>query len=180
MLDKLPEWIDPISSVNHNKRFTDRVNQSRFTRLNEVVESPDGEVAVQLDFFFDKALKLPAFVMQIDTSLKLQCQRSLNVFDYPVHSEIKGVLAESLALTEDMPADVEVYQLSEEKISPYEWIEEELLLSVPLAPVDEQSAAPEFSGSAELDENVNDKADAAEEQAERPNPFAVLQGLKKN
>jgi len=176
MLNKLPEWIDPINSVNHNKRFTGRVNQSRFKRLAEVVESTDGDVAVQIDFFFDKNLKLPAFVMQIDTSFKLQCQRSLSVFNCPVHSEVKGVVVESMALVEDLPSDVEVYELDEEKVSPYEWIEEELLLSVPMVPTKDDSSAPEFSGSAELDEQAREAKEDEVEQ--KPNPFAVLQGLK--
>ncbi len=176
MLNKLPEWIDPINSVNHNKRFTGRVNQSRFKRLAQVVESTDADVDVQLDFFYDKVLKFPAFVMKINTSLSLQCQRSLKTFDLPVTAEVKGVLTESLALTEELPADVEVYELDGEKISPYEWVEEELLLCVPMVPINEESSAPEYDGASEVETQLEG---AEEEEAEKPNPFAVLQGLKK-
>lgn len=176
MLNKLPEWIDPIGAVNHDKKFTGTVKQSRLKRLAEVVEPSDAEVEVQLDFFYDRALKFPAFVMKLNTSLSLQCQRSLTTFDLPVTTEVKGVLTESLALTEDLPADVEVYELDGDKISPFEWIEEELLLCVPMVPVNEDSTAPEFNGAAEAETKP---ADIAEEQAEKPNPFAVLQGLKK-
>lgn len=176
MLNKLPEWIDPISAVNHEKRFAGKVNQSRFKRLAEVVESTDSDVDVQLDFFYDKALKFPAFVMKLNTSLSLQCQRSLTAFDLPVTTEVKGVLTESLALTEDLPADVEVYSLDGDRISPYEWVEEELLLCVPMVPINDESSAPDFDGAADVEIEATANA---EEKAEKPNPFAVLQGLKK-
>ena len=176
MLNKLPEWIDPINAVNHDKRFTGRVNQSRFKRLAEVLESTDNEVDVQLDFFYDKALKFPAFVMKVSTRFNLQCQRSLTNFNLPVTSEVKGVLTETLALTEDLPADVDVYELDGDKISPYEWIEEELLLCVPMVPVKDDSSAPEFEASSKATEDPDTEST---EDSSSPNPFAVLKGLTK-
>lgn len=176
MLNKLPELIDPINSANHNKRFAGRVNQSRFKRLSEVVESTNNDVDVQLDFFYDKKLKFPAFVMKIETSLNLQCQRSLTTYDLPVSTEVKGVFTETLALTEDLPTDVEVYELEEEKVSPFEWIEEELLLCVPMVPVNPDSSALEYEESAEVEDQKNS---IDEDEVQKPNPFAVLQGLKK-
>ncbi|QCU89885.1 YceD family protein [Thiomicrorhabdus sediminis] len=177
MFNKLPELIDPIYSVNHNKRFTGSVNQSRLKRLVEAVVDADREVEVQLDFFYDKALKFPAFIMKLNTSLNLQCQRSLQAFDLPVNTEVKGVFTESLALTEDLPTDVEVYELDGEKVSPFDWIEEELLLCVPLAPIDESSSAPAYK--AESPEANKKSQGLIDDEAQKPNPFAALQGLKK-
>lgn len=179
MFNKLPELIDPIYSVNHDKRFTGRVNQSRLKRVVEAVNDADREVDVQLDFFYDKALRFPAFIMKIETSLSLQCQRSLKIFDLPVSTEVKGIFAESLALTDDLPADVEIYELDpeNEKVSPLLWIEEELLLCVPLAPVDSSSEAPQYDGLSA--QGNNNSKSFVEDEAQKPNPFAVLQGLKK-
>jgi len=174
MLDKLPEFIDPINSVNHNKQFVGRVNQSRLKRLVEVTEPSDRDVQVELNFYYDKALKFPAFIMKLETVLKLQCQRSLESFDYPVQSEIKGIFTESLALTTDLPADVEVFELNEDKISSFNLVEEELLLSVPLAPINEVSSMNYENTEASADDDS-----AQEQSADKPNPFAILQGLKK-
>ncbi|GAB6069818.1 23S rRNA accumulation protein YceD [Thiomicrorhabdus hydrogeniphila] len=178
MFNKLPDFIDPIYAVNHNKRFNGRVNQSRLKRLVEVVNEADREVDVQIEFFYDKVLRFPAFTMKIETSLNLQCQRSLELFDLPVTSEVKGVFTETLALTQDLPADVEVYELDGENISLFELVEEELLLTVPLAPIDESRSLPKIKGA-------SNKADANNQQGEiddstqKPNPFAMLQELKK-
>jgi len=179
MFNKLPELIDPIYSVNHNKRFTGRVNQSRLKRVVEAVNEADREVDVQIDFFYDKVLRFPAFTMKIQTSLNLQCQRSLKAFDLPVDTEIKGVFTETLALTQDLPTDVEVYELESEKISLHELVEDELLLCVPLAPVDSTSSAPEYDGAAKQTKVENQQGQIVDDEPEKPNPFAVLQGLKK-
>jgi len=178
MFNKLPEFIDPIYAVNHNKRFAGRVNQSRLKRLVEVVIEADREVDVQIDFFYDKVLRFPAFIMKVETSLNLQCQRSLESFDLPVTTEVKGVFAETLALTQDLPADVEVYELDDEKISLFELVEDELLLSVPLAPVDDSRSAPEFEGASDKTDAENQQGDMNND-TQKPNPFAMLQELKK-
>lgn len=178
MFNKLPDFIDPIYSVNHNKRFTGRVKQSRLKRLLEVVNDGDREVDVQIDFFYDKVLRFPAFTMKLETSLNLQCQRSLESFDLPVATEMKGVFTETLALTQDLPADVEVYELDGEKISLFELVEEELLLTVPLAPIDESSSLPVFKDASSKTEAENQQGDV-DSSTQKPNPFAMLQELKK-
>lgn len=179
MFNKLPDLIDPIYSVNHNKRFNGRVNQSRLKRVVEVVNEADREVDVQIEFFYDKVLRFPAFIMKIQTSLNLQCQRSLKAFDLPVDTEVKGVFTETLALTQDLPTDVEVYELDGDKISLHELVEEELLLCVPLAPVDNSSSAPDYNGASNKTDVANQQGQITEEAPQKPNPFAALQGLKK-
>ena len=174
MLDKLPEFIDPINSVNHNKHFMGRVNQSRLKRLVGLIESSDRDVQVELNFYYDKALKFPAFIMKLETVFNLQCQRSLEFFELPVKSEVKGIFTESLALTTDLPADIEVFELGEGKISSFDWVEEELLLSVPMAPINEAS-----SMNYENTDVTADDESAQGLSTEKPNPFAALQGLKK-
>lgn len=175
MFNKLPEFIDPISAVTHNKHFEGRVNQSRLKRLVEITESAEQDVQVVVDFYYDKALKFPAFVMTLETVLTLLCQRSLEPFEYSIKSEVRGVFTESMALTDDLPADIEVFELDEEKISLFDWVEEELLLSVPLVPMN-QSSAMQYQNT---DGDADDQP-ALDESADKPNPFAALQGLKDN
>ena len=156
MLDKLPEFIDPINAVNHNKQFVGRVNQSRLKRLVELIGSADRDVQVELNFYYDRVLK---------------CQRSLEMFDLLIQSEVTGVFTESLVLTEDLPAEIEVFELTEDKMSSFNWVEEELLLSVPLAPINDSSSMQYNNESASVI--------ADDDSAEKTNPFAILQTLKK-
>ncbi len=178
MFDKLPEYIDPINSVNHNKQFVGRVNQSRLKRLAELTVSADRDIQVELNFFYDKALRFPAFTMKLETVLNLQCQRSLNAFDYPINTEVKGIFTTSLALAEDLPADIEVFLRNDDdlKLSAYDWVEDELLLSVPLSPIDQTSSLDYVN---DIDSMAADDSGSQELSSEKPNPFAILQGLKK-
>ncbi|MBF6058521.1 MULTISPECIES: YceD family protein [Thiomicrorhabdus] len=180
MLNKLPEFIDPLYSVNHNKQFVGRVNQARMQRLKQLVETSDREVDIELSFFYDKALKFPAFVMKLDTELNLICQRSLAPFDFQVNTEVKGVFVESMALVEDLPSDVEVFELDGDKISLVEWVEEELLLAIPMVPTDPEATMDYQNDSAEESLTAETNTSVAQDEPEsKPNPFAILQGLKK-
>ncbi|MDG6778290.1 YceD family protein [Thiomicrorhabdus sp. zzn3] len=178
MFEKLPEWVDPLNLVNHNKHIEARVNQGRFKRLAEQLVDHDRDVLVELDFFYDKALKLPAFIMKLETSLNLLCQRSLETFDLPVKAEVKGVLVEASDLVDELPEDVEIFELLEEKVSLPEWVEEELLLCVPLSPIKEGSSM-EYENTKEPSEDENAENDSETSGSQKSNPFAVLQGLKK-
>jgi len=174
MLKKLPDLIDPISAVSHDKHFIGTVNQSRFKRLAEFLVVAENEVAVDLQFYFNKAAKLPAADLKIETVMNLQCQRSLQGFDYPVTHHLKAVFVETMALVDDLPEGLEVLELMDEKISLHEWVEEELLLCVPMVPMKEDSEMPSF----ETDE-IEGEALQESEAESKPNPFAALQALKK-
>jgi uncharacterized protein len=178
MFNKLPEYIDPIHSVTHDKQFVGRVNQSRLKRLGELTVAADREVQVELNFFYDKALRFPAFIMKLETVLDLQCQRSLKTFSYPIKTEIKGIFTTSLALATDLPADIEVFLRNEDdaKLSSYAWVEDELLLSVPMAPVDETSSLDYVNDHGSM---TADDSGAQGLSSEKTNPFAKLQGLIK-
>ena len=182
MFNKLPELIDPINSVNHNKHIVARVNQARLKRLASLVQDSDRDVMVDLEFYYDKVLRMPAFTMKLETCLDLQCQRSLEQFDLPISSIVKGVMTQSMALVEEVPSDVDIFEIQEdEKISLPEWVEDELLLCVPLSPTKEGSAImyENTFESAEKDKIPSDKVALHKVTDSRPNPFAVLQGLKK-
>lgn len=174
MLKKLPNIIDPIHAVQHDKLFVARVNQGLFPRLVDATESQENDIDVSIQFFYDRVLKFPAFEMQLSGTLVLQCQRSLKTFDYPFQTKVKGIFVESMALVEDVPEEVEVYELSSETICLMELVEDELLLTIPLAPVDETTEMYIHSvGTLPKLAEDNNKLET------RTNPFAALQGLVK-
>lgn len=180
MFDKLPNLIDPINFVNHHKQIKACVNQSEFSRLVEQLADggkSDRAVEVEMRFYYDKALKFPAFEMQLKTDLSVECQRSLQPFDIEVNMKMKGVFTESMALTDELPAEVEVYEVGDKRISLYDLIEDELLLSIPLSPINE--AAELAWQDAPLSEAVDEtEAQVEKGRAQKPNPFAALQALK--
>lgn len=173
MFDNLPDLIDPVYCAQHNKHYTARVNQADFPRLRGQLLADDLDVEVSVRFYYHRRFKMHAFDLQIKTQLQLECQRSLRPFRLDVDSSVTGVFVESMALAEDLPPEVEVYELAAEKISLIQLIEDELLLQLPLAPVDDNSTMDY--------ENPVDETPSEQEAelTQKSNPFAVLQGLKK-
>jgi len=176
MFDKLPNLIDPIYAVQHEKCYEARVQQAIFPRLKELTLSQENAVEVSIQFYYDKVLRFPAFEMSLKTTFLLECQRSLTPFEYEAEASIKGVFVETLALVEDLPNNVEIYELDgleNDKLSLIELIEDELLLSIPIAPINE-CAQMDYQNSA--DEAVFSK-EAQKELKTKTNPFAALKGL---
>lgn len=175
MCEKLPNFIDPIHCAQHNKRFVACVNQSQLPRLAALLVSADQQVAVDIRFYNDKSLKNFVYEVQLKTTLCLECQRTLEPFDFVVEKQVKGVLVMPDALIDALPDDIEIYELSEEKLSLFELVEEELLLSVPMVPIRENSVMP--YQNTESDDLLSVES---EEVERKPNPFAALKGLKLN
>lgn len=173
MFDKLPDLIDPIYSAQHHKRFKARVNQTKFLRLLEHLVTADDDVLVDIEFYRHPKHKLVAFDMHLETVLNLRCQRSMDAFDYPVKSDVTGVFVESLAFAETLPNEIEVYELPEDKLSLIELIEDEVLLCVPLSPIDE-SREMAYENPPKVDEQTFEEAEPKE------NPFAALKALQKD
>jgi len=106
--------------------------------------------------------------LQASARLALQCQRCLQPVDTPlqVDRRIRFVRGEEEAATLDADIDDDVLALTR-SLDLRELIEDELLLALPLVPRHERCPAPLPAPTDELPES-----------AERPNPFAVLAGLK--
>ncbi len=172
MLNKLPDLIDPIYFAQHEKFYDMAVPLSLFPRLREQVLSEGKLVQVSVQFYRQAKLRAPAFKLTLETSLVLNCQRSLESFDHPIHSEISGVFVESLAMAKDIPSDFEVYEFVGGKISLYEIIEEELLLNIPMAPIDSTRQMAYDNAEQEI-------ALVESEITQKENPFAALKALQK-
>jgi uncharacterized protein len=107
-----------------------------------------------------------------EVALPQTCQRCLGPVDVPVtfEREFRFVASEEVAAVEDEESEEDVLVLSRD-FNLLELIEDELLMALPVVPKHEvcpgavklQVADPEFE----------------EEAAEKPNPFAVLEQLKK-
>jgi uncharacterized protein len=106
--------------------------------------------------------------LQASTRLALQCQRCLQPVDTPlqVDRRIRFVRGEEEAATLDADVDDDVLALTR-SLDLRELVEDELLLALPLVPRHEQCPTPLPTPAGEP---IEDDA--------RPNPFAVLAGLR--
>ncbi len=107
-----------------------------------------------------------------EVALPQTCQRCLGPVDVPVSfaREFRFVASEEVAAVEDEESEEDVLVLSRD-FNLLELIEDELLMALPVVP--KHDVCP---GAVKL--QVADM-DFVEEAAEKPNPFAVLEQLKK-
>lgn len=110
--------------------------------------------------------------LSADVALPQTCQRCLGPVDMPVHfeREFRFVVSEEVAAVEDEASEEDVLVLSRD-FNLLELVEDELLMALPVVP--KHDVCP---GAVKL--QVADP-DFAEDEQEKPNPFAVLEQLKK-
>ena len=150
---------------------------SRFERLMEQCRGLGGEkfvtYSLQGEMRSDASgADEPWLHLSAQATLSLICQRCLAPVDEAISFErdFRFVASEALAEVEDEESEEDVLVLSK-SFNLLELIEDELLMSTPLVPKHEvcpqpvklQAADPEFVALAQ----------------EKPNPFAMLQQLKK-
>ncbi|WP_291775940.1 YceD family protein [Luteibacter sp.] len=167
----LPSSVDAWREVRARRSFQGQLPVSAFKRLGELVASSEGDVTYELDFGRDE-LGVAYVAVRARVTLMLVCQRSLEPFALPVVLDGRlGLIVEEREEA-SLPPGYEPLLLEQDgKLDPLATIEDELLLALPLVPVN-----PDY----ELPEEI---AGADEEEISPPetteNPFAALRELMK-
>lgn len=111
---------------------------------------------------------------EANTRLTLMCHRCLSHFEYELKATIYLVLVETQALADSVSSEYEVLVLDEGKLCLNTLIEEELLLSLPIAPKHDEGS-PDCGVE---QENLSELSPSLMESPSTHNPFNVLNGLK--
>ena len=156
------------------RSFEGEVPLKSMPRLCEALEQPEGNCRYALQFD-SGMLDVPHVEVRVQADLPLICQRSLQRFLLPVSVFQKLALVASEGQEDALPEGYEaLIPDADGTIRPLELIEDELILAIPVVPVDPNSEPVEMTWS----DAGADGDDAAEEQ--KQNPFAVLANMKKN
>ena len=138
-------------------------------RLGGALAGDEGEAGYELDFGRDE-LGVAYLALKVQAPLTLLCQRSLEPFVLPVTLDTRLGLIRTEREEAALPPGYEPLLVPEDgKLHPAEVIEDELLLALPLVPVNPDGVLPDEVTGAGADEEVAQPKD---------NPFAVLRGLK--
>lgn len=155
--------------VSSRRSFSGRLPVERLDRLCETLADSSGEVAYALEFGCDDHRVCYVDVIA-DTALQLTCQRTLQPFAFPVRVSTRLGMIRHEQEEAGLPQDYEPLLIpSDGRIKPADLIEEELLLAMPLVPINPDGIQYPVASPVDLDQ-----ADAAAQE----NPFAVLRGLK--
>lgn len=127
--------------VAGRRSFEGVVPVAALPRLRGALADDRGEVAYRLDFG-QGMLGGPELHVQLAAKLVLECQRTLQPFEWPVEVDTRLGLLDSEDDVAALPADSEPLLLEHGALSPSGVIEDELLLALPLVPVKPGSEVP--------------------------------------
>lgn len=153
------------------RRFEGVLPLAAMPRLRDALEQPDGECRFELQF--DRGvLDVPYVEIRAQAELPLICQRSLQRFLLPVRIVQRLGLVASEEQETALPEEYEMLiPEADGTIHPLELIEDELILAIPVVPMDPRCDPVALTWPPVV-ESV--------EQDVPKNPFAALANLKQS
>ena len=163
----LPLKVSASKAVAHRERFAGNLPLAGFQRLEGMLATEDGEIAVSLEASADEAGQ-SHLRGELTGALSLTCHRCLKPFDWELRVPMALRLVKTEAEETQAMHEYDPYLVQDDQLSLHEIVEDELLLALPMMP------------RCKSCENTASKAPPKEPQAKtgRENPFAALKKMK--
>ncbi|HQS59356.1 MAG: hypothetical protein B7Y56_13505 [Gallionellales bacterium 35-53-114] len=156
-------FIDSLDFARRGGELSGEVPVAELSRMSDILADSEGKISYLLRGLAGSDGK-PQLELMLDGVCNLRCQRCLNALSYPIKLVSKlRLVTEGDADSSDIEDDEVDNIPAEKRLDVLALIEEELMLSLPIAP-------KHGSGECEM---------AVEGLSRSNNPFAVLAGLKK-
>jgi len=169
-IQRLPVEVDPFRLVEQGRILEGKIPLGDFPRLQEMlVEETDKLVIVRLEFTFTDT-RLPVIKGQISVELEMLCNRCLKATTVTLQTMPEVVLVSSDERAEQLQQGFDTWLVEDKQVFLRDFIEDELLLALPIVVAHEECTA-----SRDLIEAIPDEAPQQEQ-----NPFAALKDLKLN
>ncbi len=134
MSASLPVSVDAERMVAGRRSFEGVLPVAELPRLVEALAKDSGEIAYNLDFEQGQ-LGDPELHVRLVARLTLECQRTLQPFEWPVEVDTRLGLLSREDDAAALPEACEPLLLEHGALQPRRVIEDELLLALPLVPV---------------------------------------------
>ncbi|MCH8847054.1 MAG: DUF177 domain-containing protein [Proteobacteria bacterium] len=171
MPSELPETIDPMRLAKTGKELSGSYDLHQLLRVNALLGAdPDGQVSFRLKFFRDDESRLFCIIGRLEAMLPLVCQRCLQPMQHQLGGIVNMAIVSDEAEAESLPAQFEPYIESGLPVKLQDFVEDELLLAMPLVSLHEEKACPA------ADNPTENKS--GRERIAKVNPFAELKNLK--
>ena len=175
---KLPVRFNPVKLVDDGATYEVVIPVRQFARFSELLESPSGEVQIQVSFARDGNGRVVA-TGRYKLTCELLCQRCLQVYEQPLAADFSLTFVADESAAKALPDDYDPVILDEHgSIHSIDMLEDELILRLPVAPKHVDESVCEslgYPGEAALTE-----ADSTEaKESGRKNPFDVLKDFSK-
>ncbi len=166
MQNRLPLTIEPIKAAQKKLDYIGYYPVKSVTR----VEGLESDIACNLSFYFDEQ-RLCVISIDAKMALTLTCQRCFKPFTTEIHVNNKFSPVKSDLQAEALPEYYEPVYVNEfGEVDILSIVEDEVILSLPIAPVHDSKHCEVSEADMVFGEIVA--------QDEKPNPFAILASLK--
>jgi uncharacterized protein len=170
MLDRLPEYIDPLHLADKRGALKGQLPLKSLDRLAEMLVDDTGAINVEL--FFGREGRLAKIDGYIEAVLGLECQNCLQAVDWSINCNIKLGVVTSIEQANRLPEDYEPLLVEEGRVPLKNIIEDEILLILPAFPRHQHTCfVPKF-------DNNNVVSLVIGGQSSPENPFSILAKLK--
>jgi len=164
-------FIDSLDFAANRREISGEIAIAELLRLQDMLETSQGVLQYTVQGGVDKQ-GIPFLDVGVAGQCRLRCQRCLEGFDFPVRLDTRLQLRDQSGLDElDSDAAGAAEEefdsiLADQHLNVLDLLEEEILLSLPIAPKHALGTCQATDGK-DLQGNVK-------------NPFAVLAELKRN
>lgn len=175
MSSRLPEFIDPRRLASQGGGFSGTVKLGDLPRLRGALLETTGSAEFRLEFYRDNRGRA-RIKGQVRADLVLECQRCLEAMVLPVDAELDLAVIQVPEEADRLPESCDPVWVEEDTMRLLDLVEDELLLAIPQVPRHEPDSCG-IDGYIPVDEETADQ-EQEDEASDKPNPFAVLAGLK--
>ena len=162
----IPALADPWRLVESRQGFQGTWPIAKFERLADALADSRGEVSFTLNFGVDASGY--AYVdISVLASLTLECQRSMEKFQFPVDRKVRLGLIANEADAAALPENYEPLLVDSPPVKLVDLVEDELILALPVVPRKPGVDRPMSFGPENEALPVSDES-----------PFAALKELK--
>ncbi len=167
--------FDAFELSRLRQRLAGQLEVARLPRLAAELAAPSGQVVYTVQGGPD-AQGHPGALLRLRSTLRLKCERCAEALDFVLEREVRFRFVRSEGEADALPledeGDEEVV-VGSQAMSLADWLEEEVLLSLPVAPKHEVCNAPAVAWE-------NPEVTLAEQPPEgRRQPFAALAALRR-
>lgn len=181
---QIPVKLKAHEAVANRQKLEATLPVTALSRLSAAIAGPAEALKVIVQF--DPHPKTVGRVSgSIQGQLPLICQRSLEVFLWPLETRFEWIMVRDETEEERLLADADPVMLEEEQLLLRDAIEDEVLLAIPLIPIAPDApmpTVPEAASAAPKSKKPQGKTKAPQIgdnfqlDDSRPNPFLALKG----
>ena len=168
MKNELPTLVDPYLYATQGKELSGVINFSSMERFSAMTKSAEQDASYKLLFCYDPDHRC-CIQGNATIEIKLECARCLQLFSYIIDANFQ-LYPVANGAADNLSKQLEIVELQDGVVSVVDIVEDELILSLPMAQV-HADLDPSCRSQPAVGTFENNAA------TEQKNPFALLKNI---